>query len=120
MEIKKLETRTESNKGREMQVRGWDGKLTDFYITLAGIDSDKWQKVKREIQQKIFLGEDPDAPTSLADVTISWRGLVDNGKEVPFSHEAAASLYREAPYIREQADRFVADRENFTRPLKKG
>lgn len=120
MEIKNLETRAESNKGREMQVIGWDGKETDFYITVAGIDSDIWQKTKREMARKSFKNEEISDAESMAAVTIGWRGLVDNGKEVPFSYDVAVRIYREAPYLGDQVLLFMADRENFMKPLKKG
>lgn len=120
MELKQLETRAESNKGGEMQVTGWDDKPTDFYITIVGVDSDIWQKVQRDIARKALKGEEGDRAESMASVTVGWRGLTQDGKDVPFSPDAAISLYREAPYIADQVFTFMADRQNFMKPLKKG
>ena len=34
--------------------------------------------------------------------TIGWRGVAENGKEIPFTKEEAARIYKEHPWIREQ------------------
>lgn len=139
MEIKKLCTREAHNAGAEMRVVGPDGKPTDFYISLAGQDSDNYQIVQRKMQLKSYtqkfiiakdLEQDPDTAGAVmimklsveggAAITLGWRGLEDKGVPVEFTQETAKNLYQEASYIVEQIEGFVNERANFTKPLKKG
>ena len=119
MDIKKLETREAHDGGSELRVRGPNNKLTDFYITVVGVDSSLWRKIKMEIERDALLEKDVNAAEALARSTLSWRGLKDDGKEVELSVETAKSLYENAPYIQDQVDRHISDRANFLKPTTK-
>lgn len=126
MDINELKTKPLHDSGAEMQVKDAEGKETDFYIRLVGVDSGKWREIKRKLERKAldasFNGDDPniDAAEYIAEATLDWRGLESDGKPVPFSHQAALDLYRNAPYICDQADRFIAKRANFTSGKSQG
>ena len=126
MDIKALETKPLHDAGAEMCVRDASGNETDFYIRLVGVDSDKWRTIKRKLERKAldasFNGDEAniDPAEYIADATIDWRGLESDGKPVPFSRQAALDLYRNAPYICDQADRFIAKRANFTSSNSQG
>ena len=55
-----------------------------------------------------------EAVLKLANATVRWNTFEDeNGEAIPCTIEAAARLYREYPFLREQVDQFVGDRTNF-------
>lgn len=120
MDLASLKTKPLHDAGAEMQVVGPDGQLTDAYITLVGPDSEIWRQVRRRVERKVLAASasgaeaDIDLADIIATATIGWRGLESDGEPVECTHEAALDLYANAPYIRDQADRFIADRGNFT------
>ena len=120
MDISDLKTRPLHDEGAEMRVKGPNGKLTDFYITLVGCDSEAWEKIVRDAQKAALkTGDGVDSKQLLAKATLGWRGLKENGKDVVFTTKKVYELYTQAPYIYEQADLFVANRGNFLKPKSK-
>ena len=116
MDIKSLYTSESHEQGAEMQVIGPDGKKLDCYITLVGTDSKRWREIVRTKMRKMLSDDtDDDSSELLASASIDWRGFESDGKELKFSKEAIASLFKNAPYISDQADRFIANRANFTK-----
>jgi len=120
MELGKLETRQAHESGAEMRVIGPDGEFTDLYLKILGVDSALWRGLVKEIERKISeavtLGEDPDIDKAeyIARAVVGWRGAEENGEELPFSEERLRQLLKDAPYICDQADRFMSKRVNFT------
>jgi hypothetical protein len=49
----------------------------------------------------------------MAKCTKGWSGITEGGVEVKFSYENAVKLYTKYLWLREQIDRFMADRSNF-------
>lgn len=118
MNLKDLYTVEKHETGAEMRVKDESGKELDMYITLAGVDSKVFRKAKSELQRRILNGEDNSEElraSALADVSIGWRGFMDDGEEIEFSREIIEQLYNNAPYVMEQADLFINSRENFTK-----
>jgi hypothetical protein len=120
MDIKSLETKDLHDAGAEIQVKDQEGKLTDFYITVVGIDSTVWRGIQKRIQRASIdaMVEGKPQPVedqakTLAQATIDWRGLKDGRSKVEFSAEIAERLYTNAPYIADQVDRFIGNRTNF-------
>jgi hypothetical protein len=126
MELSKLNTRAQHEQGAEIQIKcPVTGELTDFYITIVGPDSKEWRRSnKADLRQA--LSRKRDEPWSddellerdvekLTAITIDWRGLVDQGKEVPFTKEACSRLYEDSPRVMDQVDVFAADYSNFTK-----
>jgi len=117
MNIDDLYTVEDHEAGAEMQIKDQFGALLDCYIKFAGIDSKTWRRGYAKSKRAIIRGEDETKALAdaLSNATISWRGLTSDGKDIPFSKEKAAQLYINAPYIMDQADTFIAARENFTK-----
>ena len=113
MEIKQLRTSSLHEAGAELVVKDQFGVETDFRIRLVGVDSPCWREVKREIErdslEAIYGDGKPkhDQAYYLAKATLGWTGLTDEGKPVKFTREMAEQLYRAAPYIADQVDRFI-------------
>lgn len=102
-----------------------DGE-TPVTITLLGQDSKAWRNKNREYQQKRIAAlakrrkktidytvSDEDACEMLAECTIGWAGIEEEGETLEFSKDAAFDLYMKYPWIREQCDEFIGDRANF-------
>lgn len=125
MELNQLKTSGLHDTGAEMMVKDQFGNDTDFSITLVGVDSTKWREIKRQIERDAMSAAYGDESSKrgqaeyLADATIGWSGLMDDGKDVKFSKDKAKQLYESAPYIADQADRFIANRLNFMQPDSK-
>lgn len=117
MEISQLYTVDSHENGAEMQVKDESGNDLDMYITLAGIDSKAFRKTKAKLQREIINGGDPEElrAEALADVTINWRGFLNDGNELEFTNDMAKQLYINAPYVMDQADVFINQRANFTK-----
>lgn len=94
-------------------------------IKVLGIDSKAYRNKQLEFQRKRIakmtrnrknndiVMSDEDACELLAECTVGWEGIVENGKPIEFSKEAAASLYMNYRWIREQVDQSIGDRANF-------
>lgn len=89
-------------------------------ITLLGKDSDAYVKqdnanTNRRLAQGTRLKITAEALRAdsialLARCTVGWDFAT------PCTYEAAIQLYNKFPAIKEQADAFITDRGNFTRP----
>lgn len=131
MEFNKLATVDRHENGAECNILDpVTNKPTDFFIKICGSDSKIWRKAKKKQTSAIinaranmeegqtyddmdidFEAMDIDA---LVDVTLGWRGLADNGKEVKFTSKKAKQLYEQAPDVVKQLLSFVSNNENFT------
>ena len=93
-------------------------------IHLAGQDSEAYRKAERAASNrrlsmrsgKRITAEELEAEVidTLARCTLGWAGIVSGGEPIPFTGGAAAKLYAQHRWIREQVEAFVASRENFT------
>lgn len=121
LDLAKVNFSEKAEVGYEFELRmpGTDEPLGAF-IKVRGVDSPKvkayGKKVFREMQVKEAQakrkGREPDQITieeaedlaieSAVVRTIGWRGIEEDGKEVKFSEENAARIYREYPFIRTQ------------------
>ena len=105
--------------GAEMQLKDENGEQVDCFITLAGVDSKLFRKAKNELRREILKDIDADyeglRAKKLADVSLGWRNFNDGDDEIIFTRELAEQLYLNAPYLMDQADRFINQRVNFTK-----
>jgi len=127
MDYEELFTTPSHEDGAEVQIHDMNGKATDMYLLIKGIDSKAWRKEKHSLEQRAMIIRsmpdadrvkiDPDetASDALANCVISWRGFKSKGKEVEFSTDKVKQLFLNAPYIMEQVDRFFSKRVNFTK-----
>lgn len=91
-------------------------------ITLVGTDSVEFKSIVRDRLRKqpaskakqVDLEEAEQRGIELlAKITQGWSGIQFEGKPLAFSYENAVKLYSELPWLKEQVDKFVADRSNF-------
>jgi hypothetical protein len=124
MDIEDLNTRDAAEEGAEVRIfNPLKKEMSDLFIKVKGIDSDEYRAKNAQLRQQIVASrmakEEFDAEQAEMDIlvaiTVGWRGLTDKGESVEFSEKKCRQLYRAAPYIRDQLDRFIADRANFGR-----
>lgn len=124
MDISSLMTADSHAAGAECNIYSpVDGKMTDVFILIAGVDSAIWRKQKRkqtaEIMQAAREKKDGDLDydrmdiDALVEATIGWRGIVSEGKPWEFSKANALQLYSKSPGIVSQLLDFVANKRNF-------
>lgn len=97
------------------------GEDLDITIKLLGKDSAEYRKAVSKVgnsrinqRKKVTVEQtQQDALDLLVAVTVGWAGMTENGEELEFSPENAKRVYRDYPWIKEQADEFVHDRANF-------
>tara|TARA_R110000787_G_scaffold96186_4_gene199387 strand:+ start:1664 stop:2017 length:354 start_codon:yes stop_codon:yes gene_type:complete len=114
MDMKQLYTVDAHEEGTEICIKSpLDGKETDFYITVMGLDSKSYREAVRAYHRKLINKEEGGEIDLLVSVTKGWKGLEHNGKPVKFTAKVAKDLYYNSPNIASQLDSFVADRKNF-------
>jgi hypothetical protein len=134
MDISKaLDTKTAANEGRKMTVLQTDGSIfyqddgvTPVTITLLGADSDfafkrtndiQDQRAQRYSRTKMFTTSAAayqDGTRVLAELTVSWDGIMSGGKPVECTRENAFELYTTIPALRRQVQEFVDNEKNFS------
>lgn len=126
MDVTSLMTADSHDAGAECNIFSpVDGKATDVYILIAGVDSAVWRKQKRkqtaEIMQAARAKKDSELDydrmdiDALVEATLGWRGIVKDGEAWEFSKERALELYSKSPGIVSQLLDFIADKRNFTK-----
>jgi hypothetical protein len=114
MDINQIYTVDAHEEGAEIRiVSPLDGKETDFYISVQGIDSRAYRTAVKAYHRKLLNEEEGGEIDLLIAITKGWRGLSDNKKEVKFSASVARAVYENAPDVAVQVDRFVSKRTNF-------
>lgn len=131
LDLVKNDPATIAEAGYEFTVTLPDGKSTDAKVKVRGENS----KTVREYGRRIFQerqmqaqmakrrGKDPEDLT-LAEAEelavngavtriISWSGIGEGGKEVPFTPENAKRILKEYPFIRDQVMEASNDITNF-------
>lgn len=97
-----------------------------YYLLLAGQDSDIWKKAQRKITNKRLANRNRAKVTAeeledenlevLASCTLGWGPkMVLDGITLEFSLSNVLKVYRRLPWAREQADEFISDRGNYLR-----
>lgn len=73
-------------------------------------EGQKGRKVKRTFEDVERFGVD-----SLVAITLGWKGLHSDGQEIPYSVEAARSLYETEAlgWLRDEVQAFYEDRNSF-------
>lgn len=90
-------------------------------ITMYGAESEIAKKTMKQRAQKQLnsrakqnIDETIEFNTNfLAKMMTGFTGMFENDEEIQFSREEAYKLLKKYPWIREQADQFIAERSNF-------
>lgn len=122
-DLAKLDTAKVAEEGVELRVaHPTTGEDLGIVITLIGTDSKTFRDIsksrataslKKKTREIDLDQNESDAVELLAKCTKGWTGITENGKEVAFSYDNAVQLYTKYLWLREQIDRFMADRSNF-------
>ena len=114
MELRSIDTSL-CETGADMIVTDIDGNDTDAIITLLGSESKVGRKLMLDFMRTIKEGkqEDGDSDKILSELTIGWKNIKIDGKEVKFTKEKALELYKEFPILKKQVDIFVSNQKNF-------
>ena len=122
-DLAKLDTAKVAKEGAELRVaHPTTGEDLGIIITLIGTDSKTFRDIsksrataslKKKTREIDLDQNESDAVDLLAKCTKAWSGITENGKEVAFSYDNAVQLYTKYLWLREQIDRFMADRSNF-------
>jgi len=100
----------------------FNDKKEQMIIKVVGSDAKSFQsEVDARVTKAVMNAKGKQRPTPadarakasaeiLAKATLSWVGIQDDGKALPFSVAAAESLYLKYPWIKEQVDAACADR----------
>jgi RNase P protein component len=116
MKVAELYTTDLHEDGAEVEILDGSGKKTGLFLKVMGVDSAVFRNHSKR-QQRAYIDalrndEDFDdeefVVDALVSATIGWRGTNEK-----FTKELCEELYRKAPYVRDQVDKFVADRANF-------
>lgn len=90
-------------------------------IVVAGSDSKVFKaEIRARVKQNMLKKSKKDdvdleemekrGAELLAKCTLSWSGIQEDGKALPFSVAAAQSLYLKYPWVKEQVDAACSDR----------
>ena len=122
-DLAKLDTAKVAEEGAELRVaHPTTGEDLGITITLIGTDSKTFRDIskiratmalKKKTREIDLDQNEQDSIELLARCTKGWSGITENGKDIPFNHENAVQLYTKYLWLREQIDRFMADRANF-------
>ena len=118
-----LDTAKVAEEGAELLVsHPTTGEDLGIKIVLIGTDSKTFRDIskiratmalKKKTREIDLDQNEQDSIELLARCTKGWFGITENGKDIPFNHENAVELYTKYLWLREQIDRFMADRSNF-------
>ena len=122
-DLAKLDTAKVAEEGAELRVaHPTTGEDLGIKIVLIGTDSKTFRDIskiratmalKKKTREIDLDQNEQDSIELLARCTKGWSGITENGKDIPFNHENAVELYTKYLWLREQIDRFMADRSNF-------
>lgn len=121
MDIKALQDYKETDEAIYTVVHPVTGEETDWKITLRSPDSpqvkkvrEKWQKLSSKRGNKgLSVDQQGAFNTEMCKVsTISWIGLVDEGKEVPCDADTRDEWYGHK-WLREQVAEFLVETTSF-------
>lgn len=96
-----------------------DKRKKPMRIKLQGPDSNAWVSFQRKSvregdKKKSYEDTVLDDAKLFAKMTLEWENIPDGeGKDLPFSYEAAVKLYRDYKDIRMQSLKFVVNQEAF-------
>lgn len=103
------------------------GEAMNIKITLASPDSEAYRKVSMRVQnaQLKYALQNRGKTTAerlaangldvLVGATLDWEGIAENGVPLPCTLENVRRVYTDFPFIREQVEEFLGDRQNFFR-----
>ena len=97
-----------------------DGSKSDIIIEMYGIDSKERQVAFKNSMDKLPKGSQPTAEDLelrgldlLAGCIASWKNIMEGKKKVECNETNKLAILTQHKWLREQVDKFCADRANF-------
>lgn len=125
MDLSDLDFRSAAEQGEWMTVtHPVSGvEMPGMRLRVCGVDSDRYQKAekagltRRMRQRRQAVGEDLDLDTLevQARCVTAWEGIEENGRPIEYSHKNVVAVLTKFRWLRDQVDRFIQDRGNFTK-----
>lgn len=133
MDLTSFDTTKQADTGSDLELTLPNGQLIldeqtkkPWTIRLLGVDSRKYQDAQHRLANKRMSRRakargrvavsseelEADQLELLVEVTVGWEHIQFNGP-FAFTKDNVRTLYQQFPWIREQAEEFVADRSNF-------
>ena len=129
-DIKSLDVAKHAEAGLEVPILDpRDKSPTGITIKVLGVFAPRFKELlqqarkRDELAKKTLVGravsdarnDEDEIAELLAEVTIDWSGMVEAGKEVPFSKGEAERIYAKYQIIRQQVFDAALDVANFVR-----
>lgn len=103
-------TRTKANEGVKLPLSTPDGKETDHWLMIRGVDSDAFREAEADAKRSLIQKKaDPkEAMLSAVSALVS-----DWSFDKPCTQDAVKDFLREAPQIADSVDKVAGDRKLF-------
>lgn len=98
------------------------GLPTDMVFTMATTDSKHYNSIIHRLQNQRLYNKrakptaeqiDETAMNTIAECTLGWKNVSEDGKDIKCTVENALKLYKKHNWIFEQVNVDMADRKNF-------
>lgn len=100
------------------------GQETDMRICVMSPDSQKYREIDQRIKNSGLQAtrrtgtlsmQEIDSRTMelLVSATVGWENVIFDGQPLEFTPVNVEKVYTDFPFIKDQVDRFIADRQNF-------
>jgi hypothetical protein len=118
MKASEFLTREKANKGREVNIPGPDGKMTDQTFTIHSSDCDSFRRGKSAVLQKGLeiagmKGEEQIKARERLNIELTALCVSGWSLDEDFSQEACADLMEGAPYLADFVERVADNRSLF-------
>lgn len=119
MDLSTFDLKADSEKGARLELFHpalWTP--LGVFIHVLGPDSERARQAQADIFRDVGsnLSQDQLKERSAryaAKLTVSWDGVEWEGKPLEFSFDNAVMIYTKQEWVRQQVDKFQADRANF-------
>jgi hypothetical protein len=127
LNLASVNTAEKANQGVEMEIEHpGTGEGTGGFLTICGEDSEQHAKAMNILSRKrmkaqrktgrveVIHDDIQDGMVTLAvNCVIGWRGILEDGVEVPFNRANLRRILTTYKFVLEQVNAFIGDRSNF-------
>lgn len=119
MDITKFNTADACEQGAWVTIKDFDDIDTDMQFKVLGIDSKRFKsqvnRFSKQNENKKMDMEKLEASSirTLVAITVGWKNVEMDGKEIPFDDKTAEEIYTTSPHISNQVLSFAQERTNF-------
>ena len=112
-------TRSAANEGVKLPLYQPDGTRTDHYLTVRGVDSDKFRAAESKAKRKaITIAQLDTEAERVEEIQKTERDciaalVIDWSFDKPCTHNNIMTFLKEAPQIADAINRFAAQRSGF-------